>query len=306
MSFIDIHEASRGRWRGILSHMGMSQKELSGKHTACPICREGTDRFRFDNKDGNGTWICSHCGAGRGVDMVMALKGMQFKDAVEEVRQLVGVAKAEPIKAGQSEDQKRKFRQELWRASVPVTKGDEVDTYLAGRGIDRPRYPKSLRYCPDCRYSEGQRFPAMIAAVQDAGGIGVSLHRTFLKHGEKAPVDSPRMVTAGELPMGSAIRLSEPCRVLGIAEGIETALAAWDLFGIPTWAAINAHLLANWEPPKGCEEVVIYGDNDESFTGQAASYTLAKRLKHKGLTVSVQLPDRVDHDWADMHHLEGC
>ena len=298
---IDIHEQSRGRWRGILATMGMSQLELSGKHTACPICQGGVDRFRFDNKDGNGTWICSHCGAGRGVDMVMALKGVQFKDAVEEVRKLVGVAKAEPIKAGQTDDQKRQFRRDLWRSSVPVSKGDPVDTYLAGRGFDMPRYSKSMRFCPDCRYNDKQRFPAMIAVVQDAGGIGVSLHRTFLLDGEKAPVDSPRMVTAGELPMGSAIRLSEPCRVLGIAEGIETAYAAWEMFGIPTWAAINAHLLANWEPPTGTEEVVIYGDNDESFTGHAASYALAKRMRQAGLVVTVRLPNRVGDDWADVH-----
>ena len=297
---IDIHEQSRGRWRGILSMMGMTQLELSGKHTACPICQGGTDRFRFDDKGGNGTWICSHCGAGRGVDMVMALKGMEFKDAIEEVRKMVGVAKAEPIKAGLTDEQKRQHRRELWRSSVAVTTGDPVDTYLAGRNLSQGEYYRSIRYCPDCRYSDGKTYPAMVAAVQDAGGDGVSIHRTFLLDGHKAPVDSQRMVTAGELPMGSAIRLTEPSKRLGIAEGIETALAAAAISDIPTWAAINAPLLANWEPPHGTDEVVIFGDNDASYTGQAASYALAKRLVRLGCQVTVRFPECVGDDWADV------
>ena len=35
----------------------------------CPMCG-GKDRFRFDDKGGRGTWICSQCGAGDEIELV--------------------------------------------------------------------------------------------------------------------------------------------------------------------------------------------------------------------------------------------
>jgi len=303
---IDIHEAAKGRWRGILSQMGLSQRELSGKHGPCPICGEGTDRFRFDDKGGRGSWICSHCGAGSGVDLVMKLQGYDFQKAVGEVRKLVGCAKADPIKAGMSDDDKRNLRKSLWDSSVPLSVGDPVHQYFFNRGIERPTYYPALRFSPACRYAEGKHFPAMVAAIQDTGGQGVSLHRTFILEGVKAPVDSPRMLMPGELPSGSCVRLSPVYERIGISEGIETALSAWDKFGVPTWAAINANLLADWEPPTGVKSVVIFGDNDAGYAGQAAAYRLAQRLKRKKLDVEVQIPALVGTDWADRCNREDA
>ncbi len=36
----------------------------------------GKTRFRFDDKEGRGTWICNHCGAGDGADLAMKVTGM--------------------------------------------------------------------------------------------------------------------------------------------------------------------------------------------------------------------------------------
>lgn len=295
----DIHEACQGRWRGILSHFGVTQRALSGKHGPCPVCA-GIDRFRFDDKEGRGTFFCNQCGAGSGVDLVMKLKGWDFPAAVEAIRSLVGMATAEPMKAGMSEEDKRRLRIHLWNASTPVRHGDMVDAYLAGRGIAQPAYKSALRFCSDCRYSASQSFPAMIAAVQDPGGDGVSLHRTYLMDGHKAPIDNPRMLMPGSLPHGSAVRLATAGEVLGIAEGIETAFAASVLFQVPTWAALNACLLVEWVPPVEVTEVIIFGDNDENHTGQAAAHQLARRLHQKRLKVTVRIPSASGEDWNDV------
>jgi putative DNA primase/helicase len=86
---------------------------------------------------------------------------------------------------------------------------------------------------------------------------------------------------------------------LGIAEGIETALAASQLFHLPVWACLNAGLLQKWEPPKTVKRVVIFADNDPSYAGQAAAYGLAYKLQ-SAFDVEVRTPDNPGDDWNDI------
>ena len=109
------------------------------------------------------------------------------------------------------------------------------------------------------------------------------------------------------MPPGSAIRLHEPVQgVLGVAEGIETALSASQLYRCPVWALINANNLEKWMPPAGVNHIMIFGDNDLTFTGQAAAYALAKRLALMGngdseYKVDVLIPREVGWDWNDVY-----
>ena len=82
---------------GILTALGVSSKALRNKHGPCPMCG-GKDRFRFDNKGGRGTWICSQCGAGDGVELVKRLLNADFKEAVKAIDQHLGSAPAAPPK----------------------------------------------------------------------------------------------------------------------------------------------------------------------------------------------------------------
>ena len=61
-------EIATGRWGYILPALGMPEEFLKDKHGACPMCG-GKDRFRYDNKQGRGTWICNQCGAGDGYSL---------------------------------------------------------------------------------------------------------------------------------------------------------------------------------------------------------------------------------------------
>jgi hypothetical protein len=110
-----------------------------------------------------------------------------------------------------------------------------------------------------------------------------TLHRTYLTvEGCKASVADPRRLMPGKVKKGSAVRLFPHEGVLGIAEGIETAFAAADLFGVPCWAAINSGMLADWDPPAEVREVIIFGDNDAKAAGQAAAWTLARGSSFAG------------------------
>ncbi len=46
--------------------------------------------------------------------------------------------------------------------------------------------------------------------------------------------------------------------------------------------------------------MTVYGDNDESYTGQKAAYTLAFKLKSKGYIVNVVLPEKQGEDFNDL------
>jgi putative DNA primase/helicase len=94
---------------------------------------------------------------------------------------------------------------------------------------------------------------------------------------------------------GSAIRLHKVNEgdAIVIGEGIETTLSASILTGLPGWASMDAGKMELIEIPEMIKMIVIAGDNDESFTGQAAAYNLAKRLKLKGKIVEVIIPEKI-------------
>lgn len=308
-----LKDRAINRWHGILAAIGIPPKALTNRHGPCPICG-GRDRYRFDNKGGRGTWICSHCGAGDGIELVKKFLGCDFKEAAKRIEQHIGAAAiivrdySRPVSTAVPGNIQRDEMVKLWQRSKLITPDDHAGRYLYER-CGLTVFPQCLRYAADERYTEaGQRpswHPMLVAKVDpsdEAATLGerAALHRTYLaKEGGKADVTAPRKMM-GAMPSGAAVRLAPCTDVLGIAEGIETALSASALFGVPAWAALNAGLLQEWTPPRDVQTVYIFGDNDHSSTGQAAAYALAHRLKGKGLGVTVEMPARVGQDWNDV------
>lgn len=297
-----------GRWRGMLPMLGVDSRFLTGKHGPCPVC-DGTDRFRFDDKEGKGTWICSKCGAGDGFALVMRLKGWDFKEAAAEVQALIGKVPPDATPRRETNEQRlRDAMNAVWQAGVLVEAGDPVGKYLAARGIRLSAFPPALRYHEKCRYQgdEASWHPAMLAKVVGPDGKPCSVHRTYLTaNGTKAALPEARKLMAGKMAKGCAIRLAPVAPKLGIAEGIETALSASIIWNMPVWAAVSAGMLMQWEPPASVTEVVVFADNDKSYAGQSAGFALAHRLAAvKGLTVSVEMPVDQGCDWNDVLQAE--
>jgi putative DNA primase/helicase len=296
--------AAKGKWRGVLLHLGIPSSALRDKHGPCPMCG-GEDRFRFDNKEGRGTYICNQCGAGDGMKLACDFTGQPFAEVASRIDGILGNVKADaPVRPAMTEDERVQALRAAWADSRPVAPGGLVDVYLRARGLGERAYPPALRFAPALRDGEGGVRPAMLALVGLHGHKPTSLHRTFLRAdgGAKAEMASPRKMMPGELPDGCCVQLSEWTQSgpLGIAEGIETAMAASAYFDVPVWSAINATMLAKWLPPPGCEEVVIFGDNDASFAGHAAAYRLAHRLSARQIPVTVQMAPIPGQDWADV------
>lgn len=296
-------EAAKGKWKGILLTFGMPAEFLVNRHGPCPLCG-GKDRFRWDNKEGSGTYICNSCGAGDGMALTIAYTNRSFPSLAGEIDLMLGNLKPDSTMARPeiTDEKRRALLRETAAQTVKISKGDLADRYFIERGCGELVYPKTLRFAPRLRDGEGGVRPCLVATVQDPEGNNVTLHRTFLRPDglAKADMASPRKLMPGPLPKGCAVRLSDYAGgPLGIAEGIETALSASRLYGMPCWAAINSTMLQAWAPPDGCTEVAIFADNDPKFGGQAAAFALAHRLSVAGLDVSVHVPSTPGTDWND-------
>jgi len=296
-------ELANGKWPGILVALGVDERFTSKKHGACPFCG-GTDRFRFDDKNGNGSFFCSQCGAGSGFEFLIRMYGWSFKEAAANVDRVLGTVKESKRMDERTEADKVASIKKVLRECQHVKQGDPVWTYLNKRcGI--VEIPSDIRYHPSLYHSQGGAHPAMVSIMRDVDGLGITLHRTYLTSaGEKASVNPVKKFMAGKRLNGGAVRLSRVQECVGIAEGIENALAASVRFSLPIWAATNAVLLEQFMPPEGVKEVHIFGDTDSSWTGQAAAFVLAKRLERDGFKVKVTMPEKFDEDWCDARKQE--
>lgn len=293
-------EVAYGKWPAILCALGIDRAYLRDVHGPCPMCG-GRDRFRFDDKEGRGTWFCSHCGSGDGFRLLMQHNGWTFVEAARQVESVAGNYEPEPEKKDDSSAKAAAVKR-IWEGAKTIQRGDPAWLYLKRRtGIDIA--PKCLRFHPALTWQEdGHRhvFPALVCAFVGGDGIGAGLQRIYLTDdGRKASVKPAKKTLAAKPLQGGAVRLFKQSECLGIAEGVETAIASSMRFGVPVWSALSANLLEQWFPPVGVKSVFVFGDNDESFTGQSAAFNLAKRLRKTGLEVTVRIPSQAGKDWAD-------
>ncbi len=300
-----LSERARDRWTTILPALGIDRKFLKRKNGPCPMCG-GTDRWRFTDIKGKGTWWCNHCHGGNGIALVMKFTGLPFHEAAQRIERAIGEAPRETKRAERSEEDQRAALNRLWSSGQSVRADDPVDRWVRGRGVGMPAYPKCLRTGARIRHSGPPVtwHPAMLAMVTDTSGKPATIHKTYITaDGTKAQVEKVRMFCAGSVPAGGAVRLTPPEPILGIAEGIETALAAMKMFGIPTWAALSDWGVEKFEPPVDTKRLVIFADNDSHCAGQRAAYSAAARLSGR-LDVEVNIPEKSGTDWNDV--LLGC
>jgi len=198
----------------------------------------------------------------------------------------------------------------LWAACQLLTPDDVAGRYLRARLRALPEVlPACLRFHPGLDYWHDDQklgtFPALVASLTSPAGDVLALHRTYLDpSGGKAglPEGPPirKLTRAAGLLLGGSIRLGEPTAdgLIGVAEGIETALAASLAGGLPVVAAYSAGALAAWRWPLEARHIAICGDNDPA--GLEAAERLAERALLAGLRVHRAIPSQPGLDWCDI------
>lgn len=302
-----VSERARGRWREILPLLGVAVKFLTNRHGPCPLCG-GKDRFRWDDKDGSGTYFCNQCGAGNGWTMLRKLHGWDNPTVAEEIEKIVGTEtpKTQYVQQPQSDDSRR--MDALRRLLDEATEPSVVSAYLERRGIQDP--PVGLLGHPECPYWNDDtgkiigRFPAVLAPILSIDGKLVSVQRIYDADIKPRKKTMPPVGTIN----GATVQLYPVDDELGVAEGVETAIGATLQFGVPTWAAISAHGIEVFQPPAEIAKIHIFGDNDANYEGQAAAFVLARRLsrevrakKRAPLEIRVNIPEAEATDWLDVY-----
>lgn len=191
--------------------------------------------------------------------------------------------------------------------SVPIaaTLGER---YLASRGLSAPDCTELL-FHPDLTHWESRRgFSGLVAVVRDGSGNRIALHRTYLadEGSAKAPVHNPRKMLASVA--GGAVRLANLTddHVVGLAEGIETALSVMAAcVRLPVWATLSTSNLEQVVLPAEARKVVLLADHDPSNAGARAAAAAAARLHAEGRRVFIAIPPKEGDDFNDLLMREG-
>jgi putative DNA primase/helicase len=163
----------------------------------------------------------------------------------------------------------------MWRGARDIIPRSLGWLYLWSRSLPTTLIPPSLRGADRIYNSETKKWlPAMVAAIQDQDGKVTAVQRIWIKEkleivdgkpppkGTRADLDLPKK-TLGPIGAG-AVRIGRAGHTLGIAEGIETALAARKLYSLPVWASLGAWRMGKLWIPDTVERIIIFADNGEA------------------------------------------
>ena len=208
------------------------------------------------------------------------------------------------------QDRSDRIALRLWRQAKIVT-GTPADNYLAARNLrlrssDLRFHPKTpLGAQPDVRF-----LPSMLAAVRTDEAI-VAVHRTFLD--TRSGPATEKGTTAGSVRLAGfdrpkralgrlgtgAVRLATPSDGrLGLAEGIESALSAQQIFGIACWATLGNERFGLVTIPQSVRELTLFIDADAG--GELAEQRGRAAYAREGRIIVTQRPAIQGQDWNDV------
>ncbi len=297
MNVTETVKQACGHWPRILPALGV--KVIKNRHQACPVCG-GSDRFRFDDKEGRGTWFCNQCGAGDGLKLVEKVFSVSASEAAGKVDAVTGnLPPVDPVMITAAETATEASRREAAAlavdimAKVRLTSGN---AYLSRKGLtDRECLTlTTMHKTGGVTYRSGD---VAVPLYDDTGALvnlqlinADGLKRT-LKGGQ---VKGTCHVIEGKKQAGKR---------LWIAEGYATALTVHHLTGETIMVAMSSvnllslASLARQQHPV-CQ-IVLAGDRDLNGVGQTSAAAAAEACEG-----TVALPP-VFGDWNDAFVQQG-
>lgn len=297
MNVTDTVKQACGHWPRILPALGM--KVIKNRHQACPVCG-GADRFRFDDKEGRGTWFCNQCGAGDGLKLVEKVFGVSASEAAGKVNAVTGnmpPVAPEVMAAAEAETEAdRKAAAALAVRLMEKTRPATGNAYLTRKGFP-------ARECLTLTASHktggvAYRAGDLVVPLYDGTGALVNL-QLINAEGLKRTLKGGQVKGACHLIDGQ----KQAGKRLWIAEGYATALSVHHLTGETVMVAlssVNLLSLASLARSKypACQ-IILAADHDLNGDGQTKAVAAAQACE--GV---VALPP-VFGDWNDAMMLKG-
>lgn len=290
--------AATGRWPQLLPALGITVAP-HGHHSACPVCG-GKDRFRFDNQAGRGTWICNHCGAGDGLNLVAKTLDITTKEAAVKVAEILG--EAQPLAVHHDEaavkQQKDDARQKAAvqaKMLVNAARKASGNAYLEKKGwADK----EALTLRGNGLRVGGLDFAAgdLVIPLYDLSGNLVNA-QLINGSGEK------RMLAGGQVTGAAHHSEGNDNAVIWMAEGYATGLTIHALTSETVYVALSAnnfpHLAECLRKKYPDAVLLMAADNDVNGTGQKKAKEAANLVNGK---VAIPL---IAGDWNDVFMQEG-
>ena len=300
MNVTDTVKQACGHWPRILPALGM--KVIKNRHQACPICGGDarSDRFRFDDQEGRGTWYCNRCGAGDGLKLVEKVFGISAPEAARKVNAVTGhlppVAPEVIAAADAGTEADRKAAAALAVRLLEKTRPATGNAYLTRKGF-------AGRECLTLttpHKTGGVAYRAGDVVVPLYDGTGALVNLQFINaEGLKRTLKGGQVKGACHTFEGQ----KQAGKRLWIAEGYATALTVHHLTGETVMVAlssVNLLSLASLARQKhpACQ-IILAADRDLNGTGQNKATAAAQACE--GI---VALPP-VFGDWNDAMMLNG-
>ncbi|HHE2923246.1 TPA: primase-helicase zinc-binding domain-containing protein [Escherichia coli] len=297
MNVTDTVKQACGHWPRILPALGVTV--IKNRHQACPVCG-GSDRFRFDDKEGRGTWFCNQCGAGDGLKLVEKVFGVTPSEAAGKVNAVTGnlppVAPAVTAAADAETEADRKAAAALAVKLTEKARPATGNAYLTRKGFPGRECLTltTLHKTGGVTYRAGD---VVVPLYDDSGAlINVQLINA----------DGLKRTLKGGQVKGTCHILDgkkEAGKRLWIAEGYATALTVHHLTGETVMVAlssVNLLSLASLARQKypACQ-IVLAADRDLNGDGQTKASAAAESCE--GV---VALPP-VFGDWNDAYTQHG-
>lgn len=256
----------------------------------CPAHHDSNPSLSVRSADGK---VLLHCHAGcRQEAVVEALKSRGlWQDKV--------ASRTLPTR-DHAYDERQPYRRgmAILRAAVEHDEGPPT-AYLSSRGLDP--VPSNAMTLPASQMRRlcGFGYPAMVLPIIGKDGLQ-GAHVTFLKRKSVGNVrkngKSFRRIYG--TAKGGYVQLSEPHpdRPLIVAEGVETALSASQITGLPAIAALSATNFSSVHIPPYSELIIA---RDRGKAGRTAAEALARRLSSSQRKVRIARPPRGYGDWND-------
>ncbi|UYF78258.1 primase-helicase zinc-binding domain-containing protein [Acinetobacter ursingii] len=169
LTFPQVRDAALGRWKDLIfPAFAITVPAQKNEHGPCPICG-GTDRFRCDDKQGKGTFICNQCGAGDGFELIVKARGMTHGEVLKEVGAVIGLSADSTV----TDADRKKWRDREEKMRLQAEADERKAQEAAAKRADRTWKAKS--FDRDCPYLERKQVKNYGCKINGKGNLLVPL-----------------------------------------------------------------------------------------------------------------------------------